>query len=220
MKTRFAIALLAFAAAAAAADTKFAVADMDLVILSHPKTEDNRDKVSAMEQEAEAGHNQRRGELEALSEKIKAAAMDAQRPTSSPEARSQARADAEALRGQAEKKLAELREFDAAMSRKIRGEALARFAAIKEDVAEKLAAIAAEKGLDAVLDSAATRSGLPLPLVVWSSASVDITDELIAAVGGDRKAAEEALARGAARAFPGTQSGAAASDADQTPPRP
>ena len=47
------------------------------------------------------------------------------------------------------------------------------------------------------------RSGMPLPLVVWSADALDLTDEAIAAVGGDRKAAEEALARGAERVFPG-----------------
>ena len=213
MKTKLALALAALALTASAG-AKIATADMDLVILSHPKTEENRDKVAAMEEEAERTHNQLRGELEALSEKIKAAAMDAQRPTSSPEARSQARADAEALRAQAEKKLAAMRESDAAAARKIRGEALERFADIKKDVNEKLAAIAAEKKLDLVLDSAATRSGLPLPLVVWSAPALDLTDELIAAVGGDRKAAEEALARGAARAFPGASSSDAADAAE------
>ena len=44
---------------------------------------------------------------------------------------------------------------------------------------------------------------MPLPLVVWSADALDLTDEAIAAVGGDRKAAEEALARGAERVFPG-----------------
>ena len=46
------------------------------------------------------------------------------------------------------------------------------------------------------------RSGLPLPLVVWSAKPLDLTDEVIAAVGGDRKTAEEALAKGNARMFP------------------
>ena len=129
---------------------------------------------------------------------------------SSADARSQARADAEELRRQAEKKLAELREFDTEMSRRIRGEALDRFADIKKDVNEKVAALAAEKGLDMVLDSAATRAGLPLPLVVWSAPALALTDELIAAVGGDRKAAEEALSRGATRVFPGAAESTAA----------
>ena len=209
MKKTLSLALL-LAASVASADVKIATADMDLVILSHPKTEENREKVAAMERTAEEGHNQRRGELEELSGKIKAAAMEAQRPTSSADARSQARADAEELRRQAEKKLAELREFDTEMSRRIRGEALDRFADIKKDVNEKVAALAAEKGLDMVLDSAATRAGLPLPLVVWSAPALDLTDELIAAVGGDRKAAEEALSRGATRVFPGAAESTAA----------
>jgi len=190
-------------ASAASADTKIATVDMDLVILSHPKTEENREKVQALEEAAAAEHNQARGELQAIADKIKEQAAIAQRPTSADAVRATARAEAEKLRDQLQERLEKARRAEAETTAKIRREALDRFADIKKDVGEKLAAIAAAKGLDLILDSAATRSGMPLPLVVWSADALDLTDEAIAAVGGDRKAAEEALARGAERVFPG-----------------
>ena len=190
-------------ASAAGADTKIATVDMDLVILSHPKTEENREKVQALEEAAAAEHNQARGELQAIADKIKEQAAIAQRPTSADAVRAAARAEAEKLRDQLQERLEKARRAEAETAAKIRREALDRFADIKKDVGEKLAAIAAAKGLDLILDSAATRSGMPLPLVVWSADALDLTDEAIAAVGGDRKAAEEALARGAERVFPG-----------------
>ena len=190
-------------ASTASADTKIATVDMDLVILSHPKTEENREKVQALEEAAAAEHNQARGELQAIADKIKEQAAIAQRPTSADAVRATARAEAEKLRDQLQERLEKARRAEAETTAKIRREALDRFADIKKDVGEKLAAIAAAKGLDLILDSAATRSGMPLPLVVWSADALDLTDEAIAAVGGDRKAAEEALARGAERVFPG-----------------
>lgn len=190
-------------ATAAGADTKIATVDMDLVILSHPKTEENREKVQALEEKAAADHNQARGELQALADKIKEHAAIAQRPTSADAVRTAARAEAEKLRDQLQERLEKARRAEAETAAKIRREALDRFAEIKKDVDGKLAAIAAKKGLDLILDSAAMRSGMPLPLVVWSADALDLTDEAIAAVGGDRKAAEEALARGAERVFPG-----------------
>lgn len=199
---------------AASADTKIATVDMDLVILSHPKTEENREKVQALEEAAAAEHNQARGELQAIADKIKEQAAIAQRPTSADAVRATARAEAEKLRDQLQERLEKARRAEAETAAKIRREALDRFADIKKDVGAKIAALAADKGVDLVLDSAATRSGLPLPLVIWSAESLDLTDEAIAAVGGDRKAAEEALARGAERAFPGAAGAAGAPAAD------
>ena len=213
MKKALLLSLLLLSTAAFA-DTKIATVDMDLVILSHPKTEENREKVQALEEEAAAEHNQARGELQAIADKIKEQAAIAQRPTSSDAVRAAARAEAEKLRDQLQERLEKARRAEAETAAKIRREALDRFADIKKDVGAKIAELAADKGVDLVLDSAATRSGLPLPLVVWSADALDITDDAIAAVGGDRKAAEEALSRGAERAFPGAATGAAAPAAD------
>lgn len=195
--------LLLFAAAAvASADTKIATVDMDLVVLSHPKNEENREQVAKIEEQAAETRNQARGELAALEEKLKEALEKAQKPTLSDAERAEARAEAQKLRAQGQQKLEAARRAEAESAGKIRREALERFAAVKKDVDEKIAALAAEKGLDLILDSAAMRSGLPLPLVVWSAKPLDLTDEVIAAVGGDRKTAEEALAKGNARMFP------------------
>ena len=195
--------LLLFAAAAvASADTKIATVDMDLVVLSHPKNEENREQVAKIEEQAAETRNQARGELAALEEKLKEALEKAQKPTLSDAERAEARAEAQKLRAQGQQKLEAARRAEAESAGKIRREALDRFAAVKKDVDEKIAALAAEKGLDLVLDSAAMRSGLPLPLVVWAAKPLDLTDEVIAAIGGDRAAAEEALAKGDARLFP------------------
>lgn len=201
MKKTFSLLLL-FAAAAASADVAVATVDMDLVVLSHPKNAENREEVAKVEEKAEADRNQLRGEITEISRKLDEAVVVAQRPTSSDADRAQARAEAEKLREQGRQKIEELRRTEAAAAARIRREALSRFAEVKKDVDAKVAALAAEKKLDLVLDSAAMRSGLPLPLVVWAAKPLDLTDEVIAAIGGDRAAAEEALAKGDARLFP------------------
>lgn len=197
-----------FAAAAASADIKIATVDMDILILSHPKTEENREAVAKVEAEAEAARNQTRGELEALAAKIKEQMRQAQLPTLADEARVKARAEAEKLRDELQTKVEAAREAEAEAVARIRREGLARFGEVQRDIDEKLSALAAGKGLDLVLDSAAMRTGLPLPVVVWSSGALDLTDEAIAAVGGSREAAEELIARGAkARVLPEAESG-------------
>lgn len=194
--------LLCLAAAAAAADVKIATVDMDLVVLSHPKNGENREEVAQLEEKALADRNQALGEIDELETKIKELAEKAQKPTLADAERAEARAEGQKLLARRQQRIEAARRAEAETAAKIRREALDRFAAVKKDADEKIAAIAAEKGLDLVLDSAATRSGLPLPLVVWSAAPLDITDEVIAAVGGDRAAAEESLKAGAARVFP------------------
>ncbi|MBQ3810391.1 MAG: OmpH family outer membrane protein [Kiritimatiellae bacterium] len=206
--------LLLFAAAVASADTKIATVDMDLVVLSHPKTEDNREEVAKLEEKAAEERNQTLGELTALEAQIKECIEKAQKPTLSDAERAEARAEAQKLRAQGQQKLEAARRTEAETAEKIRREALDRFADVKKDVDEKIAALAAEKGYDLILDSAAMRSGLPLPLVVWSNKAIDLTDDVIAAVGGDRKAAEEALEKGAARVFPGAGADAPAADSE------
>ena len=67
--------LLFAAAAVASADTKIATVDMDLVVLSHPKNEENREQVAKIEEQAAETRNQARGELAALEEKLKEAEM-------------------------------------------------------------------------------------------------------------------------------------------------
>lgn len=210
MKNPLLLAAL-FAASAVSADVKIATVDMDVVILAHPKTETNREEVARVEAEAEADRNQARGEIEALAAKLKDQVRQAQMPTLADEARAKARAEAEKLRTELQDRIDAARDAEAAAVSRIRREALARFGEVQRDIDEKIAALAAEKGLDLVLDSAAMRTGLPLPVVAWSSPALDLTDEAIAAVGGSREAAEELVARGAAaRVLPEAASGAGA----------
>ena len=210
MKKTILLAAL-FAATAVSADVKIATVDMDLVILSHPKTEENREAVAKLEAAAEETRNQTRGELEALAAKVKDQVRQAQLPTLADDIRAKARAEAEKLRDELQNKIEAAREAEAETVSRIRREGLSRFGEVQHDIEEKLAGLAAEKGLDLVLDAAAMRTGLPLPVVAWASPALDLTDEAIAAVGGSREAAEELVARGAkARVLPADADGDAA----------
>ena len=111
--------LLLFAAAVASADTKIATVDMDLVVLSHPKNDENREEVGKLEEQAIADRNQTRGEIEEMYAKLKELAIVAQRPTSSDAERAQARADGEKLREKLRDKVEAARRAEAETAAKI-----------------------------------------------------------------------------------------------------
>ena len=64
------------------------------------------------------------------------------------------------------------------------------FEGTMKDIDEKIEEIVKERGISLVLDKSAIRPGAPVPVVLWSAASIDITEELVKRIGGTIKADE------------------------------
>ena len=192
-------ALLVAAALAAPAATTVATVNMELVILSHPLSAGNRTELQDMQARSIA---QRDAKLEAraqLVERYRQAVSHVADTVRNPVFGEAARAQAEDAAREAERALRaaneEVEALVADLQRKLRARELELFGNVMADIRVKLDALAKERGIDAVLDASAMRSGAPIPLVVWSSDAIDLTDALIAAVGGNRAEAEAALER-------------------------
>ena len=199
MIKRSLFALLLSASLTAGAATTVATVNMELVILAHPLTASNRNELREMQSRSIA---QRDAKLEAraqLLERYRKAVSQAAETSRNPVFGDAARAQAEDAAREAERALRaateEVEALVADLQRKLRTRELELFGNVMADVRVKLDALVRERGADVVLDSSAMRTGAPIPFVMWSSDAIDLTDALIAAIGGNRAEAEAALER-------------------------
>ncbi len=190
-KVVLALVVAALTAGGAAAQLKIATADLDRVFAAHPR-------VVAAEAGLKASEKEIRAELEKLVEQAKALDEEAQKL--SREANSPLLSDSARMqkRQEAEEKVTELQELELRGRRmqdtrlkQLRDQVMKTRQGIVDEMMEVVKSYAAEQGFDLVLD----KSGLTMnavPLVVWSSADIDITAELIRLTGGAERPATAA----------------------------
>lgn len=192
MKKAFlAVLVAALTAGGAAAQLKIATADLDRVFAAHPR-------VVAAEAGLKASEKEIRAELEKLVEQSKELEEEAQKLTKA--ANSPLLSDSARMqkRMEAEEKVTALQELELRIRRtqemklkQLRDQLMKTRQGIVDEMMEVVKSYAAEQGFDLVLD----KSGLTMnavPLVVWSSADIDITAELIRLTGGTERAATAA----------------------------
>jgi Skp family chaperone for outer membrane proteins len=206
---RILLPLLAAAAIAASADARIAAVDFGLVVLAHPQTPQNRAELLDMQtkfikerDDRLAARNRMRSEFEAARE----IALD---PVQGAAARDQASAKAKDLQMQYARATEEVEELVADRRRKLQRREGELFADVMIDIRAKIEEIAKAKGYDLVVDrkSANLASGVPTPVFLYASDAIDVTDDVIAAIGGSREQAEkdqEALLDRAGAIFSGT----------------
>lgn len=190
-KTVFAFALAAVLATAggAAAQMKIATADLDRVFSAHPKVVAAEAGLKASEKEIKADLEKLVEQGKALEEEIQKLRNAANSPMLSEAARQQKRTEAE-------EKVTTLQELDLRIRRtqqtrmnQLKDQLMKTRQGIVDEMMAVVKEYAEEEGFDLVLD----KSGLTMnavPLVVWSSAESDITEELIRRTGGTEKAAD------------------------------
>ncbi|MBQ7667274.1 MAG: OmpH family outer membrane protein [Kiritimatiellae bacterium] len=181
-----------FAQTASAAPS-IATVDMELVVLAHPTTAENKAVLVDLQKRYAAERDSKQEELRVLVAQGRKAAADVRNVALSDAKRREAGATAEDIDEQLRKGEIELRRLVADRQSKLRAKEAELFGNVMADVKVKLDALVAAKGVSLVLDKSATRASAPIPLVMWSADSLDITDELIKATGGDRELAEKAL---------------------------
>ena len=190
-KAVLAVLAAVLTAGGAAAQLKIATADLDRVFAAHPK-------VVAAEAGLKASEKEIRADLEKLVEQSKALEEEAQKLTKA--ANSPMLSDSARMqkRMEAEEKVTALQELELRIRRtqemklkQLRDQLMKTRQGIVDEMMEVVKSYAEEQGFDLVLD----KSGLTMnavPLVVWSSADIDITTELIRLTGGSEKAAAAA----------------------------
>lgn len=191
MIKRTLLVFLAAAALGARADVSVAVVDMDLVVLAHPQTAVNRTELLDLQTRYKKQRDERLEALAQLRTERDEAAKDAQDPVQPEAKRRQAAARASELHGRFVKTSEEIEAFVGGLQRRLQRREMELFADVMIDIRSKIEALAKEKGYDVVLDKTASRASAPIPIVLFSAPEIEITDAVIAAVGGDREAAEK-----------------------------
>ena len=183
---RILLALLAAAALSAPADTRIATVDFSLVVLAHPQTPRNRAELLDMQAKFEKERDDRLAARDKLRDEFEA-------PVQGAAARDQATAKAKDLQMQYAKTTDEIEAFVAGLRRQLQRREGELFANVMIDIRSRIEEIAKEKGYDLVVDrkSANVAAGVPTPVFLYASDAIDVTDEVIAAIGGSREQAEK-----------------------------
>ena len=190
---RILLALLAAAALSAPADTRIATVDFSLVVLAHPQTPRNRAELLDMQAKFEKERDDRLAARDKLRDEFEAARKVALDPVQGAAARDQATAKAKDLQMQYAKTTDEIEAFVAGLRRQLQRREGELFADVMIDIRAKIEEIAKAKGYDLVVDrkSANLASGVPTPVFLYASDAIDVTDDVIAAIGGSREQAEK-----------------------------
>lgn len=181
------------AAPAASSAPAFATVDMELVVLAHPATAENKAVLVDLQKRYASERDSKREELSVLVAQGRKAAADVRNVALSDAKRREAGAAVDDIDEQLRRGENELRRLVADRQSKLRAKENELFGNVMADIKVKLDALAKSKGVSLVFDRSATRASAPIPLVMWSDPALDLTDALITAVGGDREAAEKAL---------------------------
>ena len=198
MKTPFILALTAALLTTAAAQSKIASVDMETIILSHPKEKPNKEELTTLLKGLEEQLKPKRDSAAGTANELESRLKDAGNETMSEFARREAFARAQKLENDLRAKERELREAAALAQQQIAKREHELFAETMREITVAIQAVAGAEKYDYVLDNSATRSGAPVPLVMFANTADDITDKVIKTLGGtrvDKKAIAEAEAK-------------------------
>lgn len=172
----------------ASAAQKIAVVDMEAVVRAHPKAEQNDKALRAKQAELEAKRDALLAELKAKEEKIVQLEKDIRtNPMYTEKVKREKAEEGRALVLDLQKSEKEIRSKVAEMQRELTKQERMLFDEVMNDIQTAVKKISTEKGFSMALDSSAYRAAVPMPIVVYSEPSIDITDFVIAAIGGTRK---------------------------------
>ena len=190
---RLLLALLAAAALSAPADTKIATVDFGFVVLAHPQTPRNRAELLDMQAKFAKQRDERLAARDKIKEEFEAARAIALDPVQGAAARDQASAKAKDLQMRYARATEAVQDLVDDLRRKLQRREGELFANVMIDIRAKIEEIAKAKGVDLVVDrkSANLAAGVPTPVFLYASDAIDVTDEVIAAIGGSREQAEK-----------------------------
>ena len=178
--------LIAFTMVAEA--QKIAVVDMETVIKSHPKAEQNDKALRAMQADLEgkrdallAGLKTQQDEIVKLEKDIRS------NPMYSEKVKREMAEKGRQLVINYEKSEKEIRGKVAEMQRELSREEHKLFAEVMTDIQAAVKSLSESSGYDMVLDLSAYRTGAPIPIIVYNAPNTDITDAVITTLGGTRK---------------------------------
>lgn len=187
--------LCAHAAPLSHAASKIVTANMELVLLAHPKTIQNKSELQTLADKLENDSLPAKQAYEKAVEQFRSAEENARNVQNNPiltEAKKREAMDTlQQAAATARKAENYYRRIIADMENQIRKRKDESLEEVLDDIAKATKELAEKNSYDLVLDSSFRRAVIPIPGVLFCSDALDITDELIAATKGDRAAAEK-----------------------------
>jgi Skp family chaperone for outer membrane proteins len=181
-------ALLAAACVAQGVD-KLATVDLEAAVRSHPKTEGNKQTLRNTQKEYEEQRDALKTKVGRLQENFVKANEQANNSALNEKARETQKGIAREILTELRKEEEGLRQLISRLQRSLNETELLLFEGTMKDINAKVEEIAKEKGLSLVIDKSAVRAGAPVPVVLWSIPTLDITEDLVKRIGGTLKPA-------------------------------
>ena len=186
------VGMVVAAALSACADTKIATVDMEEVILSHPQTADNKARLEEMQKDFEAQRDALRTKIQGLYKDYGAIAKEAGNEALSEVERNKKINAARDLEQTIKQNEVDLRKLVADLQRKLQDKELLLFGNVMSDIKFAITGIVKDGSYDLIVDTSASRAGAPVPIVMYASPALDVTDKVIKAIGGKRVDAKSA----------------------------
>lgn len=164
---------------------KIAVVDMAKLYETHWKTKDQMTKLKAEQQEASSEYDQMTKDLNSMVAQYKDLQEQSKDPMTTPEAKSKATSQAEALLQQIQSKANERNQFGETVQREFQQRIQNFHELIIDEVSKIATKIALDHGATLLLDKSAV-GVLATKAVLYSDPSYDITDEVAAEIAKEQ----------------------------------
>jgi outer membrane protein len=182
---------------------KVVVVDMAKVYDTHYKTEEANAKFNDAAQRAQEQLDQLNKQIQTAADEFKALVEESRSTVLSEQARTQATANAQKKREDIERMNAEAQNFRANTQRSLQQRAKNHRDLIMDEIMKVVNDIARARGATLVLDKSGP-SVFGVPVVLYSDASYDITEDVVKEVNKDRPPAPPAPATSGGAAAPGS----------------
>ena len=164
------------------AQTKIAIVDLEMVVFCHPKAESTNKHLRDLDDQYMGQLDEKATKIEKLKETHRAAIDKFNNPAVSEKEKTTSRTTAMELEAELSKQINEFTELRTRLNKNFAETKANLFDVILNDIEEKLGKYAKDKKIDIVLNKSDT-----IPVVLFSSPAVDITEDVIKATGGDVK---------------------------------
>lgn len=191
MKKLIAAAALSLVVCVAQGADKIATVDLEAVVRSHPKTDGNKQTLRATQKEYEQQRDALKEKIDRLQENFVKASEQANNAALNDKARETQKGIAREVLADLRREEDNLRQLVSRLQRSLNDTELLLFEGTMTDVNARLEELVKEKGISLVIDKSAGRTGAPVPVVLWSAPSLDITEELVKRLGGTLKPAAD-----------------------------
>jgi len=164
------------------AQTKIATVDLEMVVFCHPKAESTNKHLRDLDDQYMSQLEEKGAKIEKLKETQRAAVEKFNNPAVSEKEKAASRETALELEAKLSKEISEFTELRARLNKNFTETKANLFDVILNDVEDKLSKYAKDKKIDLVLNKSDT-----IPVVLFASPAIDITEDVIKATGGDVK---------------------------------